>query len=75
MFGIIFAGGPVRNFSQSKAIDAPAFARFFHYLLDKGVYLPPSPFDAAVLSSAHSREDIETTLAQMEPALDFAFNG
>ncbi|MBL8085184.1 MAG: glutamate-1-semialdehyde 2,1-aminomutase [Candidatus Obscuribacter sp.] len=75
MFGIIFAAGPVRNFSQSKTIDAPAFARFFHYLLDKGVYLPPSPFDAAVLSSAHSREDIEITLAQMEPALDFAFNG
>lgn len=75
MFGIIFAAAPVRNFTESKTINAQAFARFFHFLLDKGVYLPPSPCDAAVLSCAHSRADIEATLEQMQSALDFAFNG
>jgi glutamate-1-semialdehyde 2,1-aminomutase len=62
MFAVIFAEKPVRNFKDSLAIDAAGFARFYHELLKRGVYLPPSSVDAAAISAAHSQKDIETSV-------------
>lgn len=69
MFAVIFAPNPVRNFQDSLSIDATAFAKFFHYLLNNGVYLPPSSVDAACLSAAHSPEDIERTIEICDQAI------
>jgi glutamate-1-semialdehyde 2,1-aminomutase len=63
MFGIIFAPHPVRDFKESQKIDAHRFAKFFHYLLNHGVYLPPSSVDAACVSASHSEDDIEETVS------------
>lgn len=73
MFAIIFALTPVLNFQDSLKIDGATFAKFFHYLLDHGVYLPPSSVDAACLSAAHSEADIDLTLEIMETALKLSF--
>lgn len=73
MFGIIFSHQAVTDFESSKNIDVSSFARFFHFLLDRGVYLPPSPFDAAVVSAAHSDLDTEKTIEEAGPAFAFAF--
>jgi len=69
MFAIIFAAQPVRNYQDHLSIDAGAFARFFHYLLAHGVYLPPSSVDAACVSAAHSADDIEKTVGICADAL------
>lgn len=68
MFAIIFAPHPVRNFHDSLTIDAHAFAKFFHFLLRNGIYLPPSSVDAACLSAAHTSEDIERTVETCDAA-------
>ncbi|MDQ2711994.1 MAG: glutamate-1-semialdehyde 2,1-aminomutase [Acidobacteriota bacterium] len=63
MITFFFQNGPVRNYEDAKRSDTAAFARFFHYLLDKGIYFPPSQFEAAFLSTALSPENIATTAA------------
>lgn len=73
MFGIVFSKNPVHNFEDSKKIDTVAYAKFFHHLLDNGVYLPPSAFDAALVSVAHSAQEIEYTIDKMQDAFEFAF--
>ncbi|MGH2577616.1 MAG: aspartate aminotransferase family protein, partial [Actinomycetota bacterium] len=55
-------GGPVRTFGQAKAADHERFARFFHHLLGRGVYLPPSGFEMWTLSTTHGPQEIERTL-------------
>jgi glutamate-1-semialdehyde 2,1-aminomutase len=62
MFAIIFAKKPVRNFADSLSIDSQKFSRFYHQLLKRGIYLPPSSVDAAAVSAAHSEQDVETTI-------------
>lgn len=62
MFSIVFSGQPVKNFSDSLAVDTKAYARFFHYLLDRGIYMPPTAVDAACLSAAHTNEEIDFTI-------------
>jgi len=51
----VFLGvsGPVRDFGQARGQSSAAYAAFFHALLDRGVYLPPSPYEAWFLSAAH----------------------
>ncbi len=73
MFSLVFAQKPVQNFQDSLTIDAHTFAKFFHYLLDNGVYLPPSAVDAACLSSEHSEADIDTTIEIMTRAFKHCF--
>jgi glutamate-1-semialdehyde 2,1-aminomutase len=73
MFGVVFSKTPVKNFEHSKSIDATAYAKFFHHLLDNGVYMPPSAFDAALISVAHSPDDIASTVDKMQNAFKFAF--
>ncbi|MCZ6561190.1 MAG: glutamate-1-semialdehyde 2,1-aminomutase [Gammaproteobacteria bacterium] len=64
MFGLFFTDqSPVNFFEQVMACDQDRFKKFFHGMLDAGVYLAPSPFEAGFISSAHSDRDIELTLA------------
>ena len=53
-----FTEGPVRDWRMASASDTSAYARFFHAMLERGVYLPPSQYEAAFLSLAHTAEDI-----------------
>ena len=63
MFGIFFTEDEkVTNFSQAASCNQQQFTAFFHAMLDQGVYFAPSSFEAGFVSSAHSREDIETSL-------------
>jgi len=70
MFGIFFTEQPtVSSFSEVMACDVGAFKRFFHGLLDEGVYLAPSAFEAGFVSAAHTDADIGFTLEAAEKVL------
>ena len=62
MFGLFFTQEKVESYAQATAADTAAFNRFFHGMLERGVYLAPSAFEAGFLSSAHSDEDLAATL-------------
>ena len=59
--GLFFAEEPVTDFDSAKAADAKRCARFFHEMLDRGVALPPSPFEALFPSLAHPKDELERT--------------
>jgi glutamate-1-semialdehyde 2,1-aminomutase len=64
MFGFVFTdAGPVRRFDQVAAADIDRFKAFFHGMLDEGVYLAPSAFEAGFVSAAHGDDEIESTIA------------
>ncbi len=63
MFGIYFAQRVPTSFAEVMACDKEAFNRFFHRMLDAGVYLAPSAYEAGFVSAAHSAADIERTIA------------
>jgi glutamate-1-semialdehyde 2,1-aminomutase len=69
MFGFFFHPGPVRDFGDARKANAERFRRFFHAMLDQGVYLPPSPFEACFVSLAHRAADLTATLAAARGAL------
>ncbi len=69
MLTIFFTEGPVRTFAEAKRTDTELFKRFFHGLLDRGVYWPPSNFEAAFLSILHGEEEVAMTLEALEKAL------
>ncbi len=63
MFGLFFTdAGPVTNYAQATACDQDQFRQFFHAMLDQGVYLAPSAFEAGFVSGAHGDAEIEATL-------------
>ena len=63
MFGFFFTdAAKVENFTQVMACDIPRFNRFFHLMLDQGVYLAPASYEAGFMSAAHTDGDIERTL-------------
>jgi glutamate-1-semialdehyde 2,1-aminomutase len=62
MLSVFFTRGPVRAFDHARAADHERFARFFHHVLDRGVYLPPSGFEMWTLSTTHGPQEIERTL-------------
>jgi glutamate-1-semialdehyde 2,1-aminomutase len=63
MFGVIFTdAGPVRSFSQVAAADVDRFRKFFHGMLNAGIYLAPSAFEAGFVSAAHGDDEIAKTL-------------
>ena len=69
MFGLFFtSANRVVNFAESGNCDVAAFRRFYHAMLDRGVYLAPSAFEAGFVSSAHSDQHIENTIAAAEEA-------
>ena len=70
MFGFFFTEEPrVTKFSQVMACDQPRFRAFFHGMLERGVYLAPSAFEAGFVSAAHSEDDIAQTLAAAREVL------
>ena len=69
MWGMYFARGPIRNFTDAKTTDVKRFARWHRAALARGVYLAPSAFEAGFVSSAHTDADIDFTIAQLDPAL------
>ena len=62
MFGLYFREGPVETFEDAKASDGARFGRFFHAMLERGVYLAPSAFEAGFVSSAHGEAEIAATV-------------
>jgi glutamate-1-semialdehyde 2,1-aminomutase len=64
MFGFFFTSEPkITNFKQVMACDIPRFNKFFHGMLERGVYLAPASYEAGFMSGAHTEEDINNTLA------------
>jgi glutamate-1-semialdehyde 2,1-aminomutase len=62
MFTYFFTGSPVTDWDSAKKADTNQFKRFFHHMLENGVYLAPSQFEAGFLSYAHSDEDVRQTV-------------
>ena len=69
MFTLFFAKEPPFDYPSAKKADAARFGRFFHAMLDRGVYLPPSQYEAAFVSLAHGDPEIALTLAAADEAL------
>jgi glutamate-1-semialdehyde 2,1-aminomutase len=69
IFGMFFNPGPVKDLDDARRSDAKTYAAFFHALLDRGVYLAPSAFEVGFVSRAHSRADIDDTVAAASDAL------
>jgi len=69
MWGFFFRAEPVRNFADARRSGVERFRRFFHAALDNGVYLAPSPFEAAFMSAAHSDDDIALALERLDDAM------
>jgi glutamate-1-semialdehyde 2,1-aminomutase len=63
MFTWFFNEGPVTEWNSAFKSDTAAFGRFFRAMLNAGIYLPPSQFEAAFLSGAHSEDDVDKTIA------------
>jgi glutamate-1-semialdehyde 2,1-aminomutase len=66
MFGMFFTGETVRNYDCAKKSDTVKFGRFHRAMLERGVYLAPSQFEAGFTSLAHTDADIDQTLAIAE---------
>jgi glutamate-1-semialdehyde 2,1-aminomutase len=69
MFGFFFSENTVTDFIQANDCDAARFLTYFHGMLDEGVYLAPSAFEAGFVSAAHSDEDIDETILAARSAL------
>ena len=69
MLGAFFTSGPVVDWNTAKLSDTKRYGHFFHQMLEQGVYLAPSQFEAAFLSTAHSTRDIEYTVKAAHPPL------
>jgi glutamate-1-semialdehyde 2,1-aminomutase len=72
MFGLFFRDAAPQSFAQVMQSDREAFNRFFHAMLERGVYLAPSAYEAGFVSSAHAPADIEATLAAARAAFPVA---
>jgi glutamate-1-semialdehyde 2,1-aminomutase len=69
MFCLFFANGPIFDLESAQHGDTKKFAQFFHSSLERGIYFPPSQFETAFISTAHSDEDIEQTVRVVREAL------
>jgi len=72
MLSVFFAENEVSDFVSAQASDTRRFARFYQAMLQEGIYLPPSQFEAWFISGAHSEEDIEQTLFGAQKAFQAA---
>ena len=73
MFTFFFTHGPVTDYASAKLSDTVAFSRFFHFMLDRGIYLAPSQFEAGFVSTAHTSADIAHTVAIAREFFDTTF--
>jgi glutamate-1-semialdehyde 2,1-aminomutase len=69
MFTLFFTDAPVRNWDDAKRCDTARFGAYFSAMLDRGVYLAPSQFEAAFMSIMHSDEDVARTLEAARESL------
>ncbi len=69
MFGFFFADALPQNYGQAMATDKDRFNRFFHAMLERGVYLAPALYEAGFVSAAHTAADIEATVAAARASL------
>lgn len=65
LLSIFFTSGHVRDYESAVSSDTSRYARYFGYLLDEGIYVAPSQFEAMFLSDAHTEEDLEITCQKM----------
>ena len=68
MFSVFFTGQPVRDFADAATQDTTAYAAFFHAMLDRRVYLPPSAYEAWFVSAAHDDRAVQTVLDALPDA-------
>ena len=61
MYTLFFQSGPVKNYEEAKHSDTERFSKFFHHLLERGVYFPPSQFESGFVSAVHTPDDITYT--------------
>ena len=66
---LFFSAEPVGNYAGAKKSDPARFAAFFNQMLDRGIFLPPSQFEALFVSAAHSEEDIDRTITAARESL------
>jgi glutamate-1-semialdehyde 2,1-aminomutase len=69
MWTWFFTAGPVTNYAEAALSDTAAFGRFHRAMLEQGVWLPPSQFEAAFLSAVHGKAEVETTIAAARNAM------
>ena len=72
MFGVFFREGIPRSFEEAKTSDAKAFARFHRGMLERGVFLAPSPFEAGFVSTVHGEGEVSRTLVAAAEAAELA---
>lgn len=72
MFTWFFTAGPVTDWGSAAKCDTEAFGRFFRAMLDSGIYLPPSQFEAAFLGATHTEQDIRATIKAAKQAFALA---
>ncbi|MGI0140229.1 MAG: glutamate-1-semialdehyde 2,1-aminomutase [Thermoplasmata archaeon] len=75
MLGIFFAKGPIRTFASALTTDRRRFARFFHGMLDRGVYLPPSPLETTFVSAAIGTREIDRVVRAARESLRASATG
>jgi len=68
MFGLYFRTAPPTRFAEVMQCDQDRFNRFFHAMLERGVYLAPSAFETGFVSAAHGDAEIDATLAAAREA-------
>jgi glutamate-1-semialdehyde 2,1-aminomutase len=68
MFTVFFAKDPVTDYETASRSDTALYAKFFHQMLSQGVYFPPSQFEAAFVSTGHTKSDIQSTIDSAEKA-------
>jgi glutamate-1-semialdehyde 2,1-aminomutase len=73
MFTIFFARDPVTDYETATKADTKLYARFFHQMLSQGIYFPPSQFEAAFVSTAHTYKDIHDTVMAADKAFRAIF--
>jgi glutamate-1-semialdehyde 2,1-aminomutase len=66
---LFFCGQPVRNYDDAKKSDTKKFAKFFQEMLERGIFLPPSQYEALFVSAAHTDADIDCTIAAARESL------
>ena len=69
MLCTFFTAGPVTDLESAMQADTALYGKFFHAMLDRGVYLAPSQFETAFVSTAHTTREIERTIAAADDAL------
>jgi glutamate-1-semialdehyde 2,1-aminomutase len=68
MFTWFFTKGPVTDWDSAAKCDSEAFGRFFRAMLENGIYLPPSQFEAAFMGASHTERDVQQTISAAKQA-------